>query len=447
MVVELELRIREAGWQWSSKRWRIRCMAHVINLATQALLKSLSKAPHFNPHDPDAHLPEGDAESRRDVIGLVRAISVKERSSSQRKELFADIQNTMHESPSASTTANKTTTTAGAVRVYRLILDMPVRWSSTHAMLYRSFMLKECVTSFIQILYIRETDTAKKAGLAKLQMQASDWAEVKEYYDRAADSDTSLFAILLDPTQKDKHFRQHWGAALHAKAIAAAKEIFKARYEEMEVKGQLKPTITNTIKATKVQALIDFSEFDATPTTAPETPASTSGDSLMDKAFNKYLYGEDEMMGGQTVVEWWGVSPVLHCDYFRSLTIVQANQARYPVWASLAADYLPMQASSVASERAFSSAGITITKRRNRLQGDIVEALQVLKSLYRRNLMKGSDNPTLENEWQLEKNYQEAEQEEEEVEARIEEVQEVDEEDINLAVEVDCASDSDWEDI
>ena len=38
-------------------------------------------------------------------------------------------------------------------------------------------------------------------------------------------------------------------------------------------------------------------------------------------------------------------------------------------------------ASSVPSERAFSIAGITITKRRNCLKGDIVEALQCLKSL------------------------------------------------------------------
>ena len=44
-------------------------------------------------------------------------------------------------------------------------------------------------------------------------------------------------------------------------------------------------------------------------------------------------------------------------------------------------------ASSVSSERAFSSAGITISKRRNRLKGDIVEALQFLKCLIRRDLV------------------------------------------------------------
>lgn len=44
-------------------------------------------------------------------------------------------------------------------------------------------------------------------------------------------------------------------------------------------------------------------------------------------------------------------------------------------------------ASSVSSERAFSQAGITISKRRNRLKSDIVEALQCLKCAIHRNLL------------------------------------------------------------
>ncbi|KZV84443.1 hypothetical protein EXIGLDRAFT_569214, partial [Exidia glandulosa HHB12029] len=53
--------------------------------------------------------------------------------------------------------------------------------------------------------------------------------------------------------------------------------------------------------------------------------------------------------------------------------------AQLPTWASFGADYLAIMSSSVSAERAFSSAGLTITKRRNRLKGDIVEALQVIK--------------------------------------------------------------------
>ena len=48
-------------------------------------------------------------------------------------------------------------------------------------------------------------------------------------------------------------------------------------------------------------------------------------------------------------------------------------------------------ASSVLSERAFSSAGITISKHCNRLKGDIVEALQFLKCLIRCDLIFRAD--------------------------------------------------------
>ena len=65
----------------------------------------------------------------------------------------------------------------------------------------------------------------------------------------------------------------------------------------------------------------------------------------------------------------------------------EINSSRFPVWASLAKDYLSIMGSSVSSERAFSSAGITISKRRNRLQADVVEALQFLKCLLRKELI------------------------------------------------------------
>ena len=44
-------------------------------------------------------------------------------------------------------------------------------------------------------------------------------------------------------------------------------------------------------------------------------------------------------------------------------------------------------ASSVLSEHAFSSAGITLSKQWNQLKGDIVEALQCLKCVYHNDLI------------------------------------------------------------
>ena len=48
----------------------------------------------------------------------------------------------------------------------------------------------------------------------------------------------------------------------------------------------------------------------------------------------------------------------------------------------MAWDYLAIQGSATPSERAFSSAGLTGTKYRNRLNGMVFESLQLLKSAY-----------------------------------------------------------------
>ena len=77
------------------------------------------------------------------------------------------------------------------------------------------------------------------------------------------------------------------------------------------------------------------------------------------------------------------------------MSIPQVNASRYhPAWASLARDYLSIMSSSVSSERAFSQGGMTITKRRNRLKGDIVEALQCLKCSIRQDLLFREPGPS-----------------------------------------------------
>jgi hypothetical protein len=57
-------------------------------------------------------------------------------------------------------------------------------------------------------------------------------------------------------------------------------------------------------------------------------------------------------------------------------------------------------ASPVYSERAFSSAGITISKHRNSLKSDIVEVLQVLKSVLKKEVIFRT--PPYTSIWELE---------------------------------------------
>ena len=71
---------------------------------------------------------------------------------------------------------------------------------------------------------------------------------------------------------------------------------------------------------------------------------------------------------------------IMFPDSFITLPSCMWVNILHVTWASLAHNYLAIMASSVL--RAFSSAGITISKQWNRLKGDIVEALQCLKCMY-----------------------------------------------------------------
>ena len=123
-------------------------------------------------------------------------------------------------------------------------------------------------------------------------------------------------------------------------------------------------------------------------------------DQLWSRYFWAYLDDVERVPDDWSAIKWWGVS--VHIPNLWSvITItshcaIQINSSRYhPTWASLARDYLSIMSSSVSSERAFSQGGITISKRRNRLNGDIVEALQCVKCEIRHDLLFQEPAPSL----------------------------------------------------
>ena len=102
-----------------------------------------------------------------------------------------------------------------------------------------------------------------------------------------------------------------------------------------------------------------------------------------------YLNTVEALPQDMDIIEWWGVCFFISLDNMTVLIMIefQLNLHHYPTWASLARDYLSGMGSSVLSERAFLSVGITITKHCNWLKGDIVEAMQCLKSIYHNHLL------------------------------------------------------------
>ena len=114
------------------------------------MITTHSKSKHYDPETPEADI-SADRGLDRDEVGLIRSICVKvsitwfwrciftdmhgtqARSSAKRKQMFADIQSR-----------------GGVAKPLQLLIDMPVRWSSTYVMTSRA----EATRSVCVLLHI-----------------------------------------------------------------------------------------------------------------------------------------------------------------------------------------------------------------------------------------------------------------------------------------------------
>ncbi|KAF8520899.1 hypothetical protein BU17DRAFT_65120 [Hysterangium stoloniferum] len=137
---------------------------------------------------------------------------------------------------------------------------MPVRWS--YVMLEHATSLKKIIDQFIMSLVSAEIDCTKQQKLNDLQLSEEEWTRVEsfldllamkahhitllllpskpfighdalnagtkninEYYHRTAESDAYTFAMLLDPSKKEKHILKHWDIDLLNKALQQAQTL------------------------------------------------------------------------------------------------------------------------------------------------------------------------------------------------------------------------------
>lgn len=102
---------------------------------------------------------------------------------------------------------------------------------------------------------------------------------------------------------------------------------------------------------------------------------------LEHEAFLAVNVQDAKKLKGISPIDFWRVGDAVILHFLpRLLTVVlQARAGDLPLVYQLALDVLPSQASSVSSERVFSSSKMTCTQSRNRISTGTVEALQILK--------------------------------------------------------------------
>lgn len=239
--------------------------------------------------------------------------------------------------------------------------------------------------------------------------------KLDEYYERTTNSPAYIIVmcssfslsvsatltsdIVLDPTAKIAYFKKHWPSNLLDDVLTCAENVFKQRYDELHQDQVLSQPTTTKSKVSGLKKLIREVQSDSEDDAEPEPGATSPSDPSKPwrAEFTSYIETiEAVQSAGMTTIQWWGVSAFHLLRGFLRLTVVSVkiNGQRYPVWASLARDYLSIMAASVSSERAFSQGGITISKRRNRLKGDIVEALQCVKCSLRNDLLFREPGPS-----------------------------------------------------
>jgi hypothetical protein len=188
-----------------------------------------------------------------------------------------------------------------------------------------------------------------------------------EYYLRTFTTRAACVATIVDPRYKDRIFT--WfeesvgdGMRMHNKAVTRFKETYN-RYQTRA------------------------SEIDTYERLHRDEKQSKEGDGHRMTGGTPFLNSKmrEQILSNQSSTDRYLDEPLLPRDSKTSHLEVwkywESKQFEFPIIVQIARDFLPIPASSAASERVFSQGGDLITKKRNRISGANTRYVLCLRSL------------------------------------------------------------------
>ncbi|RXW21072.1 hypothetical protein EST38_g4780 [Candolleomyces aberdarensis] len=327
LMEHLAISLNQREITFSARDNRIWCFPHITNLACKAVLGAITNTKLAGVDD-----DEGDPEKEpiltapdRDIIAHTRTLIRVIRSSSLRRDRFANIQRSLYPDR----------------HVLELIRDVDTRWSSTLLMIER-FVKLESVNKMI----------STNRELQKYHLHDFEWETLDAYI--------NILRIPHAFQQKLSHEKipTLYQALPHFHRMIAAWQSKKA----------VMPRYRTVIDAgiAKLEEYLD--EIDDIPAYtlaihdvlgSPITHADARSRSIHAKV---EAYLADGRVGCGSTIKFW-----------------QENREEYPTIYRLTIDILPIAGSAVPCERVFSSAKETMPSRRGRILPSLMEALQMLK--------------------------------------------------------------------
>ena len=369
---------------------QVECMAHVLNLAAQQILKGFKQ-----PIDSDTY--DTSSDSADQLVSAVSRLSFlcrKIRSSPKLRRLMKKLCDEKN------------------VKYLVPIIDVSTRWNSTYDMLVRAFeqrnimsdvlyankddkliklLLKEtdwiCVHQLITVLKPLKEATLQcskngsslmitnvialynycsemlKIALGKFDLDDDIHVGIEaaiekldHYYDKV--SPMVGIALILDPTLKRQFLLT--GLGWKPEWILSVEQNFKSSI--LFYKGAVAAA---TRESSAQEAAVEDGEDGEVVSNEnylKRKRNSVSGGGDIPSEYDRYLSLPLLTRTGTDVLQFW-----------------KANTFNFPTLAAMAKDYLTVQASSVPSERAFSSGTDLVTPTRCSMGGKVIEMTQFLK--------------------------------------------------------------------
>ncbi|KDN33246.1 hypothetical protein RSAG8_13663, partial [Rhizoctonia solani AG-8 WAC10335] len=374
MTEQLVEAFKAHGWTFDANENRIRCFLHVMNLAVQAVIKAFkgsAKSYRDSVEGPvdektEAYLQalESDPiEACRTSIAACHASGLRKEGlrkfecqavaeyafrnrdaqipviSHQQYEVLQDIVSVLSVPHSAQEllSSEKTPTLSLAFPVYEGV-----------------------ITTWEQLAQkIPELGYAIGCGIGKL----------REYINRTRQARVHTLVMITNPALKFEWLTENWKSpsARHDAAETVREERASESYNAPELLAS-QPRSNSASKASAPSSALPLSVHTRLAPTPAEIHSHNLG--VVEFELNQYIAEGTlpmESMGDIDIVPYW-----------------RARRYTYPLLYRIAMDILPVQASSVSSERVFSSSKLTCTRERNRLAVGTMEALQVLKHALQR---------------------------------------------------------------
>lgn len=318
-----------------------KCVAHIIDLGVRAAINDLQR-------------------TLKPVRDFVLAI----KSSSNRREAFNSIQQELIEDNLLQTNTP-----------LELVEDVEHRWGSTYLMIKRAFVLRHAVDQMID-------QTAAMRSIGPIDWSVIDdvLTFLRKFHSTTAKlctgADISISVVSRKVPGLINHcaqFEESQNSAIKQAATSLRDKLTKYELEMyhpvvnmahvLDPRFKTRKMSTNLAEDVRAQ-LTKLVEQTPKPDQSNQVEDSSSDESdlePMNSELDSYL--NSRPLKNTIAVNWW-----------------RANAEQYPKLYEIARKILPVQATSVASERVFSIAGEVDCRPRNKLSDESVEAIVLFKS-------------------------------------------------------------------